>query len=383
MYVIERLFWESRGMSIKEVVYTEITYVTLISVLEIPFGFLADKLKRKAVLFAAVLFDIAEITLTIYAHNFFHFALVAASAAVGHALAGGTFNSLVYESLQETGEETKFCRILGRINAIDNFTVILALFGGGFIAEAAGMIAAYQLALLSTVVVAVCMALLKEPSVERKKHGYGIRQMISKSLGLTRQNRTLASAVLGGIIINSTIVYLDEFIALHLRDNGLPVWSFGIVMAAAYLSRGAGSLAAGKLGPAAGSRKFFTGALCIFFILQFIFGFVSVWISLAVIVLLYTFWGGLDVLTTSGIHRAAENEFRATAESIYLLAVRLDGLAFGLVFGIISDIAGSGKGLSFSAMIAAVIILTAAGIRKIIRNIKKAPVQAGVFIDGE
>ncbi|MBN1649243.1 MAG: hypothetical protein JW874_14495 [Spirochaetales bacterium] len=114
-----------------------------------------------------------------------------------------------------------------------------------------------------------------------------------------------------------------------------------------------------------GTANFILLSYAFFFILQFIFGFVSVWISLAVIALLYFSWGGLDILTASGIHSAAENEFRATAESIYSLAVRMAGLAFGLIFGIISDISGTGRGLSFSAMIAAAFMFFIWGIKKI------------------
>lgn len=127
------------------------------------------------------------------------------------------------------------------------------------------MVPTYRLALISTGIVAVCMALLKEPLVIRERNRFGIKRMIHSSLALIKNDKVLAAAVLGGITINSTIVYLDEFITLHLRDNGLPVQVFGVVMAGAYLSRGAGNLAAGKLAAPARNSKFYIIVICLFF----------------------------------------------------------------------------------------------------------------------
>jgi hypothetical protein len=46
-YVIERLFWEQKGMTIQMVVYTEILFAITIALLEVPTGIIADKWGRK------------------------------------------------------------------------------------------------------------------------------------------------------------------------------------------------------------------------------------------------------------------------------------------------------------------------------------------------
>lgn len=46
-YVIERLFWEQRGMTIQMVVFTEIIYAITVVLLEVPSGIAADKWGRK------------------------------------------------------------------------------------------------------------------------------------------------------------------------------------------------------------------------------------------------------------------------------------------------------------------------------------------------
>jgi hypothetical protein len=46
-YVIERLFWEARSMSVQDVVIAEIIFVLAVFALEIPAGILADRVRRK------------------------------------------------------------------------------------------------------------------------------------------------------------------------------------------------------------------------------------------------------------------------------------------------------------------------------------------------
>lgn len=46
-YVIERLFWAERGMSVNMVVSTEILYSIIVVLLEVPSGILADIFGRK------------------------------------------------------------------------------------------------------------------------------------------------------------------------------------------------------------------------------------------------------------------------------------------------------------------------------------------------
>ena len=49
-YVIERLFYEQRGMTVIMVVLCEIVYAVTIVILELPTGILADKFGRKGLI---------------------------------------------------------------------------------------------------------------------------------------------------------------------------------------------------------------------------------------------------------------------------------------------------------------------------------------------
>jgi hypothetical protein len=44
------------------------------------------------------------------------------------------------------------------------------------------------------------------------------------------------------VFVAGSVSYLDEFAILHLRDAGLPVWSFGVVAAVVHLLHAVGNL---------------------------------------------------------------------------------------------------------------------------------------------
>ncbi len=77
-YVIERLFWQSRGITPMMVVYTEIIYSVVITALEIPTGMLADKINKKLLLVIADILTIAELVIITFAHSFMPFAIAVA-----------------------------------------------------------------------------------------------------------------------------------------------------------------------------------------------------------------------------------------------------------------------------------------------------------------
>jgi len=104
-YVIERLFWQQRGITIQQVVYTEIIYAAVIVLIEVPTGSLADKWSRKNMMVLSAVFCICEFLILIFARKFWHFAAAVFLAAISKALSSGTSNALLYDSLKLIGEE--------------------------------------------------------------------------------------------------------------------------------------------------------------------------------------------------------------------------------------------------------------------------------------
>ncbi|MDK2931206.1 MAG: hypothetical protein PWR07_1337 [Bacillota bacterium] len=64
-YVIERLFWAGRGITIPQVVYLEILYSVVVFLLEVPTGALADRFGRKPMMILGAVFSFGEMLIDI------------------------------------------------------------------------------------------------------------------------------------------------------------------------------------------------------------------------------------------------------------------------------------------------------------------------------
>ena len=134
-YVIERLFWQQRGMTVQMVVYTEIIYATTIIILELPTGILADKWSRKNMLVLGAALTCFEFPILIFAHSFWHFGIVVFIAGISTSFVSGSEYALLYDSLKCHNKENTFEKVLGRLLAFDFSAVVLAGLSGSFLAS--------------------------------------------------------------------------------------------------------------------------------------------------------------------------------------------------------------------------------------------------------
>ena len=112
-YVIERLFWQQRGMNLQMVVYVEIIYAITVTLFEIPSGILADKFGRKKMLTLYGALAATELSLLLFAYSFRQFALAIFLAGIGKALSSGSENALLYDTLLIENQHKGFEKHLG------------------------------------------------------------------------------------------------------------------------------------------------------------------------------------------------------------------------------------------------------------------------------
>ncbi len=98
-YVIERLFWEERGITVQEVVYTEVIFAVTIVLLEIPSGIVADKWGRKNMILLSSVLEAIMFFLLINSTEFWHFAIAIFLSGIAGSANSGAENALLYDSL--------------------------------------------------------------------------------------------------------------------------------------------------------------------------------------------------------------------------------------------------------------------------------------------
>jgi MFS family permease len=335
-YVIERLFWEERGMTIQMVVYTEIIYALTIVLLEIPTGIMADKWGRKRMLVLSALLACSEFLILLYATEFWHFALVVFLAGVSRSASSGSENALLYDSLKLQGKASLFEKQLGRLNACDFVSAILAALCGSLLASKYGLELNYWISLGSTIIALVLSLLLIEPAAEDSisiEEVIPFKAYVVVSLRFFRANPSVTLVMLSAMVSGAAIGYIEEFWQLYVSRLGVPVVYFGMLSAAIMLLQLPGNLMAHVL-----IRWFSYRTLIFIIMVVFSVGFTYVAISkdfigLTAMLIICLFSGVMEPIATGYLHHRMNSSMRATIDSFQSLGENLVHTLAGLGFG--------------------------------------------------
>lgn len=337
-YVIERLFWESRGISIQQVVYIEIIYSIGVILLELPTGMFADRFSRKTLVVIDALLSLLEIGIIIYAQSFWHFALAIMLSAMGHALQSGAHNGLIYDTLQAEGRVHQFEKVLGRIKAIDYTGSMINGVFGAIVANHYQYVTTYWLSLGSLIVAFFVAISLHEVSTHEKKAK--VRPwsksdwLIIYEFMIKKDN--IRYVVFIGTMSGSALVFLEEFWQIHVRAVHIPVAYFGIINILGFGGVTIGSLLAIQLRNRWGFQKVIWMTMVICAVGYLGMAMIHKWYAIGMMVLIYVAGAVMEPLVYGFLHHEAMEKYRATTESAYSLMVRLGIMIIGLPFGWLS-----------------------------------------------
>jgi MFS family permease len=335
-YVIERLFWQQRGISVQQVVYIEIIYASVIILIEVPTGSLADKWSRKNMMVLSAVFCICEFLILIFAHNFWHFAAAVFIAAISKALSSGTSNALLYDSLKLIGEEKSFEKILGRIRFFDYSAATFAALIGSYAASKEGYVFNYWISLISVFVALIISFTLVEPNIKTSTEEKEFWTYIKTSFKFLKNQTSLKFVLLYGIIIATCLTYVDEFWQLYVKEVNIPVIYFGIISGASFLIVSISGIFAYKIKEKFSYKVIYSFLLVIFTTTLLISSYITSKIGLVFIFLMYSATGLIDPLVSGYLHHRTNSETRATVESFQSLASRIVIIVVGLIFGKLS-----------------------------------------------
>ncbi|MBP1961546.1 MFS transporter [Paenibacillus aceris] len=337
-YVIERLYWEERGMTIQMVVYTEIIYALTIVLLEVPTGVMADKWGRKKMLVLSALLGCSEFLILIYATEFWHFALVVFLAGISRTASSGSENALLYDTLSLQGMSSQFEKRLGQLHACDLISAILAALCGSLLAGKFGLELNYWLSLVSSGIALILACLLIEPpagtdGMTDNEEAIPFRTYVTASMRFFRINPNVSLVMLSGMVTGASMSYIEEFWQLYANRLGTPVLFFGMLSAAIMLLQLPGNLLAYVL-----LRRFSYRSLIILMMIGITIGFICVSISksyagLAAMLIICLCSGVMEPLAAGYLHHRIDSTMRATTDSFQSLGENVLNTFAGLGFG--------------------------------------------------
>jgi len=335
-YVIERLFWAQRGITVEQVIYCEIAYGIAVTVLEMPTGILADKWSRKGLLVFHSVLSCLEFFALIYAREFWHFALICFMAGVATSAWSGSENALLYDSLAMAGRQEEFEMHLGRVNAVDLASGMIAALSGGVLAGRYGLELNYWISAGSVALGLIATLALVEPGVRAKTEcQVGMREHVSKSLAFLRSRYDVARVVVTGMVLGALITYPDEFWQISLNQASVPVTYFGVFFVVAYLGRILGNTMAFRILKSVSHDTLLTMVTA-----SMALGFGAMTLpgaaGIAALALVSTVYGLVEPAVSGYLHHRVDSRIRATADSFQSLGRRGISMVVGLAFGFAS-----------------------------------------------
>lgn len=330
-YVIERLYWASKNMTVQDVVWTEVIYAVTIIALEIPTGMLADMFPRKWFLVINELMTVIELLILIFATSFWHFALAIMLAGVGKSLKSGAHNALLYDSLDALGEANRFDSILGRLNVIDRVGSLVAGLLGAFVAARYPMVTTYWMSFASVVIATFVLLTLKEVAVKQSHEPHQAKLKHHLSELLTSKHLVIMMA--SGILTASVITYVDEFWQLYLQAIQIDVAWFGMINVFSFLAFALGAFLLGKIASKNGKLRLFRVAFVLSALSLIIMGLVRSWTGVVLVLGVYLSSAVIEPILMAAIHDQVTSDVRASVESVYAMAERVGVILIGLPFG--------------------------------------------------
>lgn len=172
------LYFESH-LSAAEAILLYVVYDLSTTFLELPSGYMSDKLGRKLTLMASALCGLMAALMFVFGNSFLHFALANFVLGAASAFSSGTDSSLLYESLNAEGraEETQSAELKAwRYSFI---ALALSAFTGGLLAAVNDVLPFVASAIAAGGLVVLTMALREPPHASPTSHREDLTALIT------------------------------------------------------------------------------------------------------------------------------------------------------------------------------------------------------------
>ena len=226
------LFWQSRGLSLTQIMLLESIYSLGVVALELPTGAFADYIGKRISLILGSLFFTVGLCLYGISIHFWHFVIGELIVAIGMALISGTDRAFIHETLRELNREKEYKKIEGKAQGIGRVAQVIGnLFGGmiGSISLSLTLIITGISTLIGSFVGISFTKTTKELPREEETNYLGI---IKESLKIVHNNRRLLWLILFFSSFNALIWSINWFAQPYLQKLNVPIVYFGIIFAA-------------------------------------------------------------------------------------------------------------------------------------------------------
>ena len=313
------IFFETRGLSLSEVLLLQAWFGALLLVCEVPSGYIADILGRRGAIIVGVVFLGIGQTVVVFANGFWQLAIFEACLAVGMALVSGADLALLYDTelaIAKNGDTSGRQKAVRRIFIARNLSEALAAIATSVLLVFISMneIVVIQAA-FGWLPLVVAFLLVEPPRkrLEASDHRGNFARIVREVLV---DDRVLRLVFLALSIWALTTMYAAWLTQAYWREEGVELIYFGYIWGALSLIAAIAGQYAQKIEERIGTSA--TLALMgVGPVLGYLaMGFLGVVAAIAVSSLFYVRRGVGLVVLRDALNRRVSSEYRATANSL-------------------------------------------------------------------
>ncbi|MCQ2607456.1 MAG: MFS transporter [Bacteroidales bacterium] len=330
------LFYDANGLSSTEIFLVQAAYSFASALFAIPSGYFADVIGRKKTLVIGTVFAASGFLIYATIHSFWAFFIAEAIMGIGNSCISGTDSAMLYDSLQQSQNQSKYLKYEGRVTSLGCLAeTTAALFGGSVAALISNNTVFWLQACIAATAIPAAL-LLVEPSRGKLLHKT-FKQVFDigfyalfKHKGLSRT--TVMSSVTGIATLTMAWTIQTFFVEKEFTEIQTTIVWVLLNLTVALSSMFSDTL----------ETKFGVKPMIVMMVLFIPFGYLAfsfsnVLISLFFAFVFYFVRGYATPILKELIQNYCDSEIRATVLSVRDLLIRLGFSVVGPFIGYLSD----------------------------------------------
>ena len=330
-------FYESNGLSMKDIMVLQAVYSVAIVILEIPSGYLADVIGRKKTLIIGAVFGVLGFTTYSLSFGFWGFLIAEIILGIGQSCVSGADSAMLYDSLKENNREKDYTRYEGRITSLGNLAEALAGIMGGVLAGITLRMPYIAQSFVAFIALPAALS-LREPARSAPLVKAGLREILDIAHFALFRDRPLRRNILFSAITGCATLTMAWFAQPFFEYSLIDIAWFGILWTSLNLTVAVTSYTAHRTEKWLGQK---TSILAISLLIPL--GFLALsrfhtpW-GLVILYLFYLVRGYATPVLKDYINRITASHIRATVLSVRNFIIRLLFALSGPLIGWVKDV---------------------------------------------
>lgn len=351
VYPVYTILFARTGLSVLQISLLLGIWSATTLVVDVPAGVLADRSSRRWLLVVSSVGKAAGFACWLGADGFAPFAAGFVLWGISSSLRSGTFESLVYDTLEQVGHADDYGRVAARAGAAARIGITLACVVGAVVATHSFA----PVLMLSIVTMLFCAGVAfgfqDPPRVRRRGPLPSACRAMTGAVAYSARDadvRRILIYTVGALAVYGT---LDEYDQLYRAWVGMPLAWFGVWNALLWGGQAAAAAVAHRFEHGARGRvKYVCAAVA-----GMCLAAAALWPTFALLpvyALPYFAMTVAEVLLDAELQHAIPTEQRATLTSVRSLLMNLSAIGLVLLFGLLSRAGGLRPGLlAFAAIL--------------------------------